>query len=370
MRIAFLQYPSLDYTPVTPLAAPLGGTESAICYLASALAKHGNDIWILNQTSQPGSYDGVTCHNYDSGTSTEFLNGFDVIVSASAVGALLRQAGVTSALVFWTGHDVVQPAVSDLYSHEERGAWDAIAMVSNWQRARFVERFRLREDMVRTIPNAAAPVFETIPKRDSYFFSTGQAPTLAYTCGPSRGLQILVRALPLIRKKVPGCAAHIYSSMALYQVAGEDDPHKDLYDMCRRTEGMNYFGAVKQTSLAEALGVIDIFAYPSIFFETSCISLMEAMTAGCMPVLYDAGALSETSAGFSHIIRHPADRSDAAVAAAYADFLVTIIRHAVSDPSRAADRLARQREFALHTYSWDVVVREWERLFADLTRRH
>ena len=39
MRIAFLDTNELDYTADTPYRQPLGGSQSAICYLAAELAQ-------------------------------------------------------------------------------------------------------------------------------------------------------------------------------------------------------------------------------------------------------------------------------------------------------------------------------------------
>ena len=45
-----------------------------------------------------------------------------------------------------------------------------------------------------------------------------------------------------------------------------------------------------------------IFAYPSIWHETSCIAAIEAMAAGCEIVTTNLGALYETCSPFGRFI--------------------------------------------------------------------
>ncbi|MEG4007423.1 hypothetical protein QUA41_16185 [Microcoleus sp. Pol11C1] len=52
MKIGFLDTYTWDYNIETPYREPLGGTQSAICYLAEALAAQGNEVFLLNNTSE------------------------------------------------------------------------------------------------------------------------------------------------------------------------------------------------------------------------------------------------------------------------------------------------------------------------------
>jgi hypothetical protein len=54
MKIGFLDTYTWDYNIETPYCKPLGGTQSAICYLAEALAAQGNEVFLLNNTSSRG----------------------------------------------------------------------------------------------------------------------------------------------------------------------------------------------------------------------------------------------------------------------------------------------------------------------------
>src|SRR5262245_31281797 len=122
MRIAFLDLGGLDYTPVTPSEQPLGGMQSAACYLAISLVARGHRVALINRTTTPGAFGGVTCINVSTVTAL-ILNEFDVVVSICTGSVMLRQMGLMRPLVLWTGHDINQPAVRSLCDLAERSLW-------------------------------------------------------------------------------------------------------------------------------------------------------------------------------------------------------------------------------------------------------
>jgi len=287
------------------------------------------------------------------------LNQFDVIISISARSNMWRQAGVTRPLILWTGHDVDQDAVQSLSDYTERLLFDKIVMVSNWQASRYSTTFNIKPEQIAVLRYAIAPAFE-VPRSKHYFFATRRPPVLLYSSAPFRGLDVLLRAFPTIRTLVPGCEALICSSMNVYQVPAEQDTYRHLYDRCRRTEGMHYFGSIGQAGLAQKMGGIDVFAYPSTFPETSCIALMEAMAGGCMILTSALGALPETAAGFGSHCELP--REPERSAEFYARFVAQAILEAYNSPHRSAAQIDEQRAFALKNYCWSERAAEWEKL--------
>jgi glycosyltransferase involved in cell wall biosynthesis len=161
----------------------------------------------------------------------------------------------------------------------------------------------------------------------------------------------------------------VYSSLAVYQIQPEQDPHRALYERCKRTPGVEYCGSLSQTALAQALAEADVFAYPSTFEETSCIALMEAMASGCLPICSDLGALRETAAGFAWMIGPAADSGPGALAQRFADSAGEAIATAVDQPLQWRERLERQRAFALERYTWSARSAEWEGFLEDLLRQ-
>ena len=74
-----------------------------------------------------------------------------------------------------------------------------------------------------------------------------------------------------------------------------------MFERCKNHPKINYHGSVPNTEIRAALQKADIFAYPNIWIESSCISLIEAMSAGVICVHPNYGALYDTSGGITRI---------------------------------------------------------------------
>ena len=61
MNWIFLDSIEWDYDVATPMERPLGGSQSALCYLASALARRGHAVATLTATKNPRVVNGIRC---------------------------------------------------------------------------------------------------------------------------------------------------------------------------------------------------------------------------------------------------------------------------------------------------------------------
>src|SRR5580765_7929227 len=94
MRIAFVDTIGWDYTTETPYQRPIGGMQSAACYLAEALAAAGNEVFYLCHTTTPGTFRGVTCLSRGAvGPEQLRVMSFDalVLIQLTPRGAQLRE---------------------------------------------------------------------------------------------------------------------------------------------------------------------------------------------------------------------------------------------------------------------------------------
>src|SRR4051794_20154984 len=163
MRLAFIDPSGWDFNVETPLNHPLGGSHSAACYLAIALAEIGHDVFFITATSQPGNISGVTClstHSFTPADMPELKLDAAVLLLSSGPARKIREAlGPAAKLVFWTGHDVDQKAVETLADSSRREVFDGFVMCSDWQRERFAAKFKLPADRTTVLRYAVAPAF-------------------------------------------------------------------------------------------------------------------------------------------------------------------------------------------------------------------
>jgi len=363
MRITFVDFIDIDYVADTPEAVAIGGSQSALCYLARALAADGQDVRMVTQTTRPGTYSGVDCLALDDGLEAALAGPADQVIiglNNADRGAALRAAAPEGArLVLWTGHDIDQPGVTPLTDAGVRDQWDAFALVSLWQADRFIGEFGLPDQRVGVLRNAIAPVFEQLHINGKAY----QEPvSLAYTSTPFRGLHVLLHAMPAIRAAEPTVGLKIYSSMSLYH--STEDPFGKLYEWARREPGVHYSPAIPQAQLPGALEDVAILAYPNTFDETSCIAVMEAMAAGCRVVTTRRGALPETTDGYARLVEPDADLR--VLSARFAAEVGEELRRRRADPHSYAAEISDQVAHVNRTMTWANRAADWNRWLATL----
>src|SRR5579872_230575 len=247
MKIAFIDMIDWDYTPLTPLEQPLGGSQSAGIYLARELAARGHAVTLFNNTTRPGAYFGIECPGMAGGIASDRINAFDAaVVMNSASGRRFRAAGVRVPLALWSQHATDQAAVKPLADEEERLAWSRFFLVSQWQAESYASEFGIRPERMTVLRNAVSPPFLTLERRRPSFFRSGAPPVLAYTSTPFRGLVVLLTAFPAIRAAMPECRLRVFSSMGVYQVRDSADEYRVLYDLTRALPGAEYVGSLPQ----------------------------------------------------------------------------------------------------------------------------
>jgi glycosyltransferase involved in cell wall biosynthesis len=372
MRIVFIDGVGWPYDVSTPSTRPIGGSQSALCYLATALHERGHAVRILNSVGAHGVVRGIMHHNIDSVTATWFSEPKTAYIwlnptadQASLIRPLLP---ASSVIVQWQQHAHDQPAVQGMIHGALHSAWDRFVFLSDWQKRSFEVQFGLAPSRSLILRNAASPFCLAVSNdRSQLFAAKSDTCRLVYTSTPYRGLQYLMEWFPILKREFPKIKLQIFSSLAVYFCAEEDAEDLQLYELCRKTDGVEYFGGLPQPILAQHLQAASILAYPNVFAETSCIAAIEAMVAGLSIVSTDLGALPETCLGQARL----------AFAGSEADALQNLKRNWIghmgeelemwySDFEGWCELQWSRVEKATAEYSWDHRAEEWERMLASL----
>src|SRR5262249_37933887 len=151
-------------------------------YLAPELAALGYEVTLINNVAKPGTYAGVRCPGPAATLTAHYLNQFDaVIVINTAMGAKLRQAGVSARLILWSQQASDQKDVQELRQRGGGRGGDAFFLVTPWQARSYASDFAVPPERIPVLRNAAAPVFQPLERRPPPFFRSGRPPTLVYT---------------------------------------------------------------------------------------------------------------------------------------------------------------------------------------------
>lgn len=261
--------------------------------------------------------------------------------------------------ILWQHLDSDQLLVKGLGDEKFVERLDAIVFVSNWQYHSFRSRFALPSEKCFIIKNAVNPV-RYRDKQES------EKVRIIHTSTPWRGLEVLLDAYSQLQRD--DCELDIYSSTAIYGKAFYDVNEKDylyLYDKARELKGANYIGYLPHDLLRDKLFDSDIFAYPSIWTETFCLSAVEAGAAGLRLLLTNLGALPEICGDRASYVPFTDDRVK--LAARFAEQLNVMIDDAKKDDS-IGFRSGQHTHFN-STYSWNKRKDEWNNLFSKLKKQ-
>ena len=253
--------------------------------------------------------------------------------------------------VLWMHHFINQKEAQNLGSKDFVDKLDWIVFNSNWNFEKHIDYFKIPKDKTIVIKNAIEKInFEKKPKDKI---------SLIYHTTPWRGLTLLLKVfknLKLENVELNVCSSTIIYGKKFDKILGKK--YEDVFNECKNTKNINYFGFLENKKIIELLKKAHIFSHPSIWPETSCISAIESMAAGCEVVTTNLGALYETCSPFGTFVNF--DRNINNLEKSYSKVLLNSIKNYWSDENQ--NKLKSQREKINATYSWDKRSLEWKAL--------
>ena len=254
--------------------------------------------------------------------------------------------------VLWMHHFVNQKEAKNLSSSDYINKLDWIVYNSNWNLEQHKNYFGVPKNKSIVIRNAIEKInFIEKPKNKI---------SLIYHTTPWRGLKILLKVfkkLNLDNVELDVCSSTIIYGKKFDSILGKT--YEELFNDCKNTKNVNYFGFLKNEEIIEKLKKVHIFSHPSTWPETSCIAAIESMAAGCEVVTTNLGALNETCSPFGKIINFEKNPED--LEKKYSEALLDSIKNFWSEKTQK--KLKLQRETINSTYSWNVRSKEWEIFF-------
>jgi len=258
--------------------------------------------------------------------------------------------------ILWMQHFVNQEEAKHLSKKSYIDKLDYIVFNSHWNFEKFVYQFKIPEDKSVVIRNAVEKIEYTDKPKDKI--------NLIYHTTPWRGLAILIKIFKNLNLK--NVELNICSSTKIYGKKFDvqfGEKYKKLFEECKNTKNVNYLGFLDNKKVIELLQKTHIYAYPSVWVETSCISAIESMAAGCEVVTTNLGALYETCSPFGTFVGF--DRNYENLEKKYSETLQNSIKNYWSEENQKKLRL--QHSTINTTYSWESRSDEWKK-FLDKTR--
>jgi UDP-glucose:(glucosyl)LPS alpha-1,2-glucosyltransferase len=187
---------------------------------------------------------------------------------------------------------------------------------------------------------------------------------IIYHTTPHRGLSILLPIFDSLSKVFDNIHLDLYSSFKLYGWDERDKQFESLFRFADEHPKITNHGAVSQEEVRAALGRAHIFAYPSIWPETSCCCLIEAMSAGLVCVHSNLGALFETAANWSNMYYIHEDPQE------HAKLFYAVLENAIRTVHEDATRspCQSQKAYADAFYNWEIRARQWEAFLSSVAK--
>ena len=201
----------------------------------------------------------------------------------------------TKLNILWQKNSYDQPNLAPWFQDKSNHhKYDWYVFNSHWTYEKFRTYFHLPTEKCVVIKNGVEKI-EPV----STPYKKGEPIKIIHQNTPWRGLNVLLGAMQLI--KDPLITLDVYSSTEVYGknfYDNNDKYYQTLYEQAESLPNVNYIGYKPNEYIREHLKDYRMYAYPSIFEETSCISLLECMAAGLYCITTDFGALYETGAEF------------------------------------------------------------------------
>jgi len=254
--------------------------------------------------------------------------------------------------ILWQKNSYDQPNLQEFFGNKLRHKeYDWYVFNSHWNYEKFRYFFDIPTERSMVIKNGTS----NFPKRKIY--KKGDPIKILHHNTPWRGLNVLLRAMQEITN--PNITLDVYSSCQVYGDGFKkqnDEQFKPLYEQAEKLKNVNYIGYKPNEYILEHITDYDLYVYPCIFEETSCVSAMEALAAGVHVITNNFGALYETCSEWPVYINYSTDYE--AMAKDFASGINVAATYLHEDYIQ--NHLENQQKFYKRFYNWDKKGAEWE----------
>ena len=363
----------------------LGGSESALIYMARALAAKGIKARVFCNCEKPGTYDGVRYDDLVDFHIYRNLYKLPVLISSRSMRPFKLDLQAQFRIL-WIHDDVNVPFLEN--ECPASLPIDRIFAISHWQRDVWSRHFSIpAERFFLTRNGVDLKLFKPVEKRVRH--------RLVYASRPDRGLNVLLKLFPSIRQQVPDAELHIYtyqlpddklnnvvwqqalqsgvvtvqrphltSPLPLYPHQGGGQGEETFFPR-PWWEGLGEGGelipgvyirrGLPKAALAEEMATARLMVYPSTWRETSCIAAIEAQAAGTPIVASTLAALPETVLDGVSGRLIPGDPNTAEFGHRFVETVVGLMNN--DETWQRLSRGARHRTELL--YDWNIIAKEW-----------
>lgn len=319
----------------------VGGAESSLILLAREFAKGGWEVEIYNRTDVSGEWHGV---KYRGVAEFNYTTYADVFVLFRGYHPAVEH--VNAALIlFWSCDQYTD--MPDIWDMKVFPNVDKTVCISPYHKQFLDHNYKTKEQ---------TEVIELGVVWDDYKKSVKKVDGRAIYCSvPMRGLRELAKYLPTIKARYPKFELIVTSD---YRLWGMKDANNGEYaGLFDNMPYVKFLGKLPREKLVHYQKTSMVMAYPCNYEECFCISALECMAAGAIPVTTKMGALP-TTVGDGGILLSNSNLDDE-----FVDWVVELMKN-----RQKRLKLTHQGRKRAESRSWDKVFKEWVQLIRKETK--
>jgi len=356
----FVLYTGMAWERWSPLSVDeggIGGSETCAVHVAREFVKKGWKAIVFGDCAGlERDYDGVSYADYRKFEGFAAKTKIDFFVSSRRTDIFSLPIRAAKKAV-WV-HDVWLD--SNGKANLRLDQYDRIFCLSPWHKKFFLNHHQ-------GVPEGKIHVTRDGVDLGRFEGKVRKIPgRMIYSSSPDRGLELLLDLLPQIQKEVPEAEVHIYYGFENWEKAARSRNDQGQIALIEKLKkkfqqpGVIYRGRVGQKTLAKEFMKAQLWAYPTWFTETFCITGVEAMTSGTPIVTTDVGALVTTVGDAGILLPVPKNQWDCGLTGdlAFQKRFVEECVKMLTDEAHWQDYSKKGLEKAKQ-FGWEGIVEDW-----------
>lgn len=299
MRVAIVDVLGSPYDGSTTFKRGLGGSESAVVYIAKELKKLGMIVHVFNDCEGldacPGRYDGVEYkpRNYIALQSL----GYDVVIGSRSVRAFTKHHWSGNPhKVLWM-HDTFCDGDDQVESLVTQGMIDEIWTLSDWHTTYVSQCTHGHRRMMEALKRKIWVTRNGVNLWQEADLRKKEKNHFIFNAAVSKGMETLLNDVwPRVKEQIPSAELTVVGgAYPLRENDVQNDLLNDLVNKHNEKNDVLFTGIIPQEEIAELLQRAAFFIYPQSFPETFGISTVESLAYGTPVISGRFGAMEETA---------------------------------------------------------------------------
>jgi GT2 family glycosyltransferase/tetratricopeptide (TPR) repeat protein len=328
----------------------IGGSETCAAMLAKKFAEIGlRSVLVGHCDGMEGTYDGVEYIHYTKYDAFKDTNYVDYFISSRQVSPLSHR--VKNGKNYVWSHDIFIPECRFAFPPNDDQVTKYICL-SPWHVDFFADHHKVDKSKIYIQGNGL-----DLSRYDARHQIVKDPYRMIYSSSPDRNLLDLLQMFPGLKNQFPDLTLHVFYGFDNWKKAiqhrnnPQEVNHLNAIERLMEQPGVVYHGRVSQEQLAMEQMKSSLWVYPTNFTETYCITAIECMLAGAVPVCTKVAALDTTVPdGCGVKVDSPWDCSDATL-------------ELLRNPHKQEMYRRRGEQYVLQNCGWNQIAQNWVQMF-------